>query len=915
MIDPRGNTHLYFYDSLGRLIRDEDPAGGFITLERTELERGWQIVKSNALRTTGTCRIESTATGELIKTNIRADGTTIQAAIGLNGDWSHEDRDGVETSYVLGPDPRWGMQSPILESTTIRTPMGLEYSLTHTRTASLADPSDPLSRLLEQTDEIIVNGKSYTTTYDADLQTLTRTTPEGRERIQQFDQGKLIRNTTPGLAPMLIEYDSFGRRISAAQGSRETWMTYDSAGGIETYTDALGRVTTFEMDAAGWLTAMIDNDGLRTSYENDAAGNLTAVIMPSGATHQLTHNALNLLEEYIAPNVGDNSPPMRFTYNAAQQLVGLAFPDDRHISWSHDDIGRVSRVEFSRGAFQRIYDPITGNLSQVDGPYGSALSYEYDGSLRVGRVWTGAIAGAVRQSFDDDFRVAYRTVEGGSIVAPSTVEFTRDNDGLLIGAGDLAIERNPLNGFVTGMSLGGLTQTFAYDQYGEVITHEVRSSASTIYLAEYTRDAASRIIRVQTTISGEQSDLAYGYDSADRLTEVTKDGIVVAEFTYDNNGNRLSVVNESGTTNATYDAQDRIVQFGSLAYDHNASGQLTRQVDQSTGATTTFDYDEFGNLIQVQLDDGSTVEYIIDPVSRRLGKKVNGALVQGLLYKDLHNPVAELDENGQLISRFVYAARRHVPDYMMRDGHIYQIVSDHLGSPRLVINTVTTEVVQVMEYNAFGQVMLDTNPGFQPFGFAGGLYDGDTGRSRFGARDYDPVSGRWMAKDPALFDAGTGNENLYVYVSNNPTTLVDPTGKDWTDYACSSRRPILGDERDPNHGKPGRPGYRDNPETGCREFVDEGSGETPDGAGAWRRTFKPKKNGSMEIESAEVDLESSGDDKPTTEVAEEARDEFEKEQKERKRREEGKGCGNQDDCTKPKVEERCDSESDEEQCD
>ena len=34
-----------------------------------------------------------------------------------------------------------------------------------------------------------------------------------------------------------------------------------------------------------------------------------------------------------------------------------------------------------------------------------------------------------------------------------------------------------------------------------------------------------------------------------------------------------------------------------------------------------------------------------------------------------------------------------------------------------------------------GNITSDTNPGFQPFGFAGGLYDTDTGLTRFGARD------------------------------------------------------------------------------------------------------------------------------------------------------------------------------------
>ena len=59
----------------------------------------------------------------------------------------------------------------------------------------------------------------------------------------------------------------------------------------------------------------------------------------------------------------------------------------------------------------------------------------------------------------------------------------------------------------------------------------------------------------------------------------------------------------------------------------------------------------------------------------------------------------------------------------------------------LVIDTATGTIAQRMDYDEFGNVTTDTNPGFQPFGFAGGIYDRDTGLVRFGARDYDPATG------------------------------------------------------------------------------------------------------------------------------------------------------------------------------
>jgi RHS repeat-associated protein len=113
---------------------------------------------------------------------------------------------------------------------------------------------------------------------------------------------------------------------------------------------------------------------------------------------------------------------------------------------------------------------------------------------------------------------------------------------------------------------------------------------------------------------------------------------------------------------------------------------------------------------------------------------------------------------------------------MIRNGVTYRIIADELTSPRLIVDTTTGAIAQRIDYDAFGNMTADSNPGFQPFGFAGGLYDRDTRLVRFGARDYDPETGRWMTKDPLLF--GGHQVNLYGYVRNDPINLLDPTGLD-----------------------------------------------------------------------------------------------------------------------------------------
>jgi RHS repeat-associated protein len=111
---------------------------------------------------------------------------------------------------------------------------------------------------------------------------------------------------------------------------------------------------------------------------------------------------------------------------------------------------------------------------------------------------------------------------------------------------------------------------------------------------------------------------------------------------------------------------------------------------------------------------------------------------------------------------------------MTKGGVTYRIVADPTGGPRLVVDVATGTIAQRMDYDEFGRVLSDTSPAFQPFGFAGGLYDASSGLVRFGARDYDATLGRWTAKDPVLITAGEAN--LYAYVGNDPVNRRDPVG-------------------------------------------------------------------------------------------------------------------------------------------
>jgi RHS repeat-associated protein len=385
-------------------------------------------------------------------------------------------------------------------------------------------------------------------------------------------------------------------------------------------------------------------------------------------------------------------------------------------------------------------------------------------------VWggpVGAVTGRVNWTYDSDFRVTSESVNGATPIG-----FTYDADSLLTGVGALSLTRDPQTGFVTGTALGSLTDTRSFSTFGELASYQATVGTAPLLATQYTRDSLGRITQKAETLGGVTDTSAYTYDLAGRLTEVRQNGALIASYGYDANSNRASRTTPSGTVTGTYDAQDRLLTYGDASYTYTANGELAGKT--TPAGTTTYLYDVVGNLLAVTLPDGRRIDYVVDGRNRRIGKKVNGVLVQGFLYRDQLKPVAELDGAGNVIAQFVYGSSPVAPDYIVKGGTTYRLVGDHLGSPRLAVDTATGAIVQRLDYDEFGQVILDTNPGFQPFGFAGGLYDLDTRLTRFGVRDYDPGIGRWTAKDLIQFRGG--DTNLYGYVLGDPLNLLDPWG-------------------------------------------------------------------------------------------------------------------------------------------
>jgi RHS repeat-associated protein len=812
----RGLSSQYEYNRWGRLVVDHD-ANGWVALDRRSESA---VVKIDADgRTTQYENIE--ADGVATRNIHLPDGTT-QTSVDRGGRRTVALADGTVIESLLQTDPTaYGAALPREMITTL--PNGGPSS----RTTLLRETSTG-GRV---TTRRVVNGNAWVETYEPSTRTFTFTSPEGRASQQALDPfGRTVRVTEPGIAPTTFSYHSNGeleRFIQGTTGPRETSYEYDVVGRIT-------RVST--TDATDLVLGYDEKDRLRTikrgtsetAFYWDPLDNLIKVKSPSGAEHDLTYTTRNTLQSYTPAELshGSREGTISMTHTRMGEPLAVSLANGRVLTHVPDTRGRVAQLIVDATTYTYGYDAQTGQLTSIAGTDGTTLGFEYQGALLARTTWggtTGTVFGNVARTYNSSFKPATLRVNGIEAAA-----FEYDRDGLISSAGGLTITRAPATGLVATTSIGRVSTAHTHSEFGEPKSFTAQVNGTVVYSYSVTaRDLRGRVKQVEENIGGTLHALAYQYDEASRLSRASVDGEVV-EYGYDVNGNRVST-EEEGTSEvvASYDAQDRLQSMGDCSYVFDAAGFLSTRHCASHAGPDNFVHSASGALERVMLGDGTLIEYRLDPQGRRIARRRNGALEQSFLYQDSLRPAAQLNSDGTVKSVFVYGTRFNVPEVIFQpaSGKKYRVIADFQGSPRAVIDSATGEVVHRVLFDAWGRAVAESgDTSLHPFGFAGGIYDRDTGLLLFGARSYDPSTGRWIARDPALFYGGSAN--LYTYVDNDPVNFNDPwglmklpsdpsgLGPDWTQDPTHRNpngqrfRHPSGDVLDFHKGKPGAPGWR-----------------------------------------------------------------------------------------------------------
>ncbi len=768
LTDPRHNVTRFTYDSLGRLTKDENAVGGFSALTRAVSDVSDTVTMSDALNRVRRVTASRLDNGTNARSAIDAAGLRTTSDARADGTTTTREPDQTLVTQISTPDPRYGAQVHQVTQSTLQLPSGLTSTVLSGRSIHLNNPTDP-SSLAIQTDSVVLAGQTVRSVYTAASQTLLTTSPEGRTSALTLDlKSRVTQVATPGLAPINYSYDLRGRLASASHGDRSETYTYNAQGRLATIVDPVGRISSFNYDAAGRETNASLPGGRMIAFTYDSVGNITSLTPPGRPAHAFTYNAANLPTLYQAPTVSGSTGITSYSYSKQQELIALIRPDSQTVSITYDAAGRPNALSSDEGQHGINYSATTGQVTSISAPHGVVQQIRYDGALQTGTTWIGPVVGAVDFTYDSALRLRGIFVNGNGISGPSY-----DRDGMPITNGTLSFRYGGDNGLLQTLTGTSHTGAWAYDSLAQVkiyaVTYDI--TGDTAYRAAYTYDKLGRITRVAERVQSDTATYDYGYDAAGRLATVQHGGVTIAAYSYDPNGNRTQTVYTSQSVAGTYDNQDRLLSYGTATYAYSGSGDL--KLKTSGPDSTKYRYDAFGNLREAFLPNGDHVEYVIDAQQRRIGRMLNGALQKGWLYQSQLTIAAEVDAMGAVVKEFTYGTHVNVPDRMRANGIVYRIVTDHLGSVRLVIAPDGT-VAQRIDYDVYGRILLNTYPGFQPFGYAGGLLDDATGLTRFGARDYDAEVGRWTAAEP-LGLRGNGM-NQHDYAGGDPVNYVDPNG-------------------------------------------------------------------------------------------------------------------------------------------
>ena len=632
-------------------------------------------------------------------------------------------------------------------------------------------------------------GNKFNYTYDNNHNLLTATSDSGMKYTFTYDSKGNALTSKVGSDTEYIQTSatytdvgSFTASMTDARGKSVSYG-YDTNKGLRTsVTDAKGNVATYSYDSMNRLSGLTQGSAqVGYTYADD---NLTE-ISHNGFTYGMTYD---LFGHTLATKVNSTALSQNTYDNSRGLLTRTEYGNGLTIHYTYDVLDRVTEVKFgSTLMYSYSYDG-EGNLQRmVDHQRDVTTVYYYD---LTGRLIRSASDNGSEYQYEYDLNnnlTKLRQSAGGS---SWTTEYTYDKD------------NRPLTAKVNGKTIT--------DSYNATGTRASRvygfSTPYTVALTYLAGANGSKTGMLQSYKNGSEAAYTYAYDDNGNVTSITK-GSASASYTYDAL-NQLTRVNDgftNKTTTYTYDNAGNILERKEYAYTTGALGTPTGTVTYAYDSTwkdklVSYDgeaitYDEIGNplsyrgytlawegkRLQSLSGNNTTASYTYDEQGVRSSKTVNGV-------------TTTFSYNGSLLMAQTSPQKTLLFSY---DANGDVISVNYNGTEYFYLRNGQNDIVGLMDgsgtrvveytYDAWGKLISTTGTlantlgADNPFRYRGYYYDTETGLYYLMTRYYDPEVCRFISAD-VYMSTGQGalGGNMWAYCLNNPILYSDTLGESVT---------------------------------------------------------------------------------------------------------------------------------------
>lgn len=676
------------------------------------------------------------------------------------------------------------------------------------------------------------NDKTWLREYDGQHRLIGTADPLGFRWALRYDrEGNLVALSNPQGATRHFRYLAGVLTESTDWLGNVTHSKYDSLGRLTTRTDPLGHTWRYCYDSANNVIQVLLPDGAKINAAYDAGGNLTKQTDAVGRVSSYRYGPCHRLLETRDANghtvsYGWGTEPKRlervlneqgescqYAYNLAGQCIEEIGFDGRRVKFAHDLAGMCIRTTNGVGETIEIERDPLGRIVGRKLPNGQTARFAYDllGNLveainsdcavRLERDAIGHLVREVQQTKDGEHWVKYTLDAMGEIIRLETdlglqVNYELDANGLSkhmgTGYGHTVRFRHDARGKEVQRNFSG---NFALDQRYDAVGRLIgqlfnyRSSqqsnldtvkwvdleADALIQRMYTRDGSGLVTSIDDLLSGTAH---YTYDSGQRLLEILRDRAASEQFQYDAAGNLTRSITYKGKACVEdemlfYGSGNRLLGKGNTRYEHDVQGRLVRKVEAADSAQPkvwTYEWDALDQLREVTRPDGQVWRYSYDALARRV-RKCGPATAVDFVWS-CHVPIHEISTNDEHWTGWIFDKRSFVPLAGVRDRQMRFVISDHLGSPREIVDHTGRVIGRHVEKGFGAPSDPEHNENICPFRFQGQYYDSESGLHYNRHRYYDPVSARYISSDPARLSAGV---NQFAYTAN-PVAWVDPYG-------------------------------------------------------------------------------------------------------------------------------------------